>query len=95
MITATELDHVPGAEDPEVTAVSVVSRRHPSPRRSARLLMTHFDRSPRLLSGTLEVLAQRLAPETVLADAQRAWPKAVGAAIAERGEARFRSGPEY
>jgi predicted nucleic acid-binding Zn ribbon protein len=46
--------------------------------------MTHFNRSPRLLSGTLEVLAQRLAPETVLADAQRAWPKAVGTAIAER-----------
>lgn len=30
------------------------------------------------------MLAQRLAPESVLADAQRAWPDAVGAAIAER-----------
>lgn len=46
--------------------------------------MTQFNRAPRLLSGTLEVLAQRLAPETMLADAQRAWPEAVGAAVAER-----------
>jgi predicted nucleic acid-binding Zn ribbon protein len=46
--------------------------------------MTRFNRSPRLLSGSLESLAQRLAPETVLAEAQRAWPAAVGAAIAQR-----------
>lgn len=39
-----------------------------------------------MLSGTLEVLAQRLAPETMLADAQRAWPEAVGAAVAERAK---------
>lgn len=46
--------------------------------------MTQFNRGPRLLSGTLDRLAQRLAPETMLADAQRAWPEAVGAAVAER-----------
>jgi predicted nucleic acid-binding Zn ribbon protein len=48
--------------------------------------MTRFNRSPRLLSGTLETLTQRLAPETVLAEAQRAWLDAVGAAIAERAK---------
>lgn len=48
--------------------------------------MTRFNRSPRLLSGTLETLAQRLAPETVLAEAQRAWPEAVGAGIAQRAQ---------
>jgi predicted nucleic acid-binding Zn ribbon protein len=39
-----------------------------------------------LVSGALEKLAQRLAPETVLAEAQRAWPEAVGAGIAERAK---------
>lgn len=46
--------------------------------------MTRFNRSPRSLSGALDSLAQRLAPETVLAETQQAWPAAVGAAIAER-----------
>ena len=45
--------------------------------------MTRFNRSPRLLSGSLETLAKRLAPDTVLAEVQRAWPNAVGAAIAQ------------
>lgn len=48
--------------------------------------MTRFNRSPRLLSGTLETLAQRLTPETLLAEAQRAWPEAVGTAIAQRAQ---------
>lgn len=46
--------------------------------------MTRFNRSPRLLSGTLEALEQRLAPQTLLAEAQGAWSAAVGAAISER-----------
>ncbi len=45
--------------------------------------MTRFNRSPRLLSGSLDTLAMRLAPDTVLAKIQRAWPDAVGAAIAQ------------
>ena len=48
--------------------------------------MTRFNRSPRLLSGSLETLAKRLAPDSVLAEAQRAWPDAVGAAIAQRAK---------
>jgi len=48
--------------------------------------VTRFNRSPRLVSGTLETLARRLAPETVLAEIQRAWPDAVGRAIAERAK---------
>ena len=48
--------------------------------------MTRFNRSPRLLSGSLETFAKRLAPETVLAEAQRAWPDAVGALIAQRAK---------
>jgi predicted nucleic acid-binding Zn ribbon protein len=46
--------------------------------------MTRFNRSPRPLSSTLQALAHRLAPQTVLAEAQAAWSDAVGAAIAER-----------
>lgn len=45
--------------------------------------MTRFNRSPRPLSGSLETLAKQLAPDTVLAEVQRAWPDAVGAAIAQ------------
>ena len=45
--------------------------------------MTRFNRSPRPLSGSLESLALRLAPETLLAETQRAWPGLVGAAIAD------------
>ena len=48
--------------------------------------MTRFNRSPRLLTGSLETLAKQLAPETVLAETQRAWPGAVGAAIAQRAK---------
>jgi predicted nucleic acid-binding Zn ribbon protein len=46
--------------------------------------MSRFNRSPRPLSATLEALAHRLAPETVLAEAQAAWSDTVGEAIAER-----------
>ena len=48
--------------------------------------MTRFNRSPRLLSSSLQTLAQRMAPETVLAETQRAWPDAVGAAIAQQAK---------
>ncbi|MGN6170144.1 MAG: DciA family protein [Solirubrobacteraceae bacterium] len=48
--------------------------------------MTRFNRSPRPLSGSLETLAQKLAPDTVLAETQRAWRDAVGAAIAQRAQ---------
>lgn len=48
--------------------------------------MTRFNRSPRLLSGSLDTLAKQLAPDTVLAEIQRAWPDAVGAAIAQRAK---------
>lgn len=48
--------------------------------------MTRFNRSPRSLSGSLETLANQLAPDTVLAETQRAWPDAVGAAIAQRAK---------
>ena len=46
--------------------------------------MTRFNRSPRPLSGSLDMLAKHLAPLTVLAEIQREWPDAVGAAIAQR-----------
>jgi predicted nucleic acid-binding Zn ribbon protein len=42
-------------------------------------------RSPRRLSFALDDLRDELAPQTLLADVQRAWPQVVGAAIA--GEA--------
>jgi predicted nucleic acid-binding Zn ribbon protein len=39
-------------------------------------------RAPRPLSSALAPLQQALAPRTLLADVQRAWPAAAGAAIA-------------
>jgi predicted nucleic acid-binding Zn ribbon protein len=39
-------------------------------------------RGPRRLAGALETLAGELAPQTLLAEVQRAWPEAVGSSIA-------------
>jgi hypothetical protein len=39
-------------------------------------------RGPRPLSSALRVLRDDLAPATLLADVQRAWPEAVGPAVA-------------
>jgi predicted nucleic acid-binding Zn ribbon protein len=44
--------------------------------------VTRSRRSPRSLGFALDSLRDELAPETVLADVQRAWPTVVGAAIA-------------
>ena len=41
---------------------------------------------PRQLSHAIAVLADRLAPQTTLAEVQRAWPKAVGEVIAAQAE---------
>ncbi len=38
--------------------------------------------APRSLAGALGALSGELAPRTVLAEVQRVWPEAVGAAIA-------------
>jgi predicted nucleic acid-binding Zn ribbon protein len=43
-------------------------------------------RSPRRLQGAYERLADELAPATVLAAVQRAWPHVVGPAIAAEAE---------
>jgi predicted nucleic acid-binding Zn ribbon protein len=44
--------------------------------------MSPYRRSPRPLSLALDRIRDELAPQTLLADAQRAWPEAVGATIA-------------
>ena len=44
--------------------------------------MTHYRRSPRSLAPALGQLRDAVAPATLLAEVQRAWPEAVGAAIA-------------
>ncbi len=43
-------------------------------------------RSPRPLTAALEAVAEELAPESVLADVQRAWRKAVGESIAAQAQ---------
>jgi predicted nucleic acid-binding Zn ribbon protein len=43
-------------------------------------------RGPRTLSLALDALRDELAPQTLLASAQRAWPAVVGAAIAAEAE---------
>ena len=42
-------------------------------------------RGPRPLAEALDALTSRLAPPTLLAEVQRAWPEAVGPALAEAG----------
>ena len=44
--------------------------------------MTRYRGAPRPMSAALEALRDELAPETVLASVQRAWPGVVGEAIA-------------
>jgi predicted nucleic acid-binding Zn ribbon protein len=45
-----------------------------------------YRRSPRPIGGALEMLADELAPQTLLGDVQRAWPGVVGPSIAEQGQ---------
>ena len=44
--------------------------------------MSHWRRSPRPLEVAIEGLRDELAPATLLAEVQRAWPEVVGTAIA-------------
>jgi predicted nucleic acid-binding Zn ribbon protein len=44
--------------------------------------MTRWRRSPRTLELVVEEIRDELAPQTVLAEVQRVWPRAVGEAIA-------------
>jgi predicted nucleic acid-binding Zn ribbon protein len=43
-------------------------------------------RGPRSIGGAVGLLADRLAPATVLAEVQRVWPDAVGPTIAREAE---------
>jgi predicted nucleic acid-binding Zn ribbon protein len=43
-------------------------------------------RSPRSMGEALGLLADELAPQTLLADVQRAWPEVVGPLIAAQAE---------
>jgi predicted nucleic acid-binding Zn ribbon protein len=43
-------------------------------------------RSPRPVADALDALTGRLAPATLLAEVQRAWPQAAGAAFAPHSE---------
>ena len=45
-----------------------------------------YRRSPRSMSDALGSLADGLAPQTLLAEVQRAWPEAVGPLIAEQAQ---------
>lgn len=44
--------------------------------------MTHYRRSPRALAAAIDQLRDTVAPDTPLAEIQRAWPEAVGTTIA-------------
>jgi predicted nucleic acid-binding Zn ribbon protein len=44
--------------------------------------MSPYRRSPRSVALPLDRIRDALAPQTLLADAQRVWPEAVGATIA-------------
>jgi predicted nucleic acid-binding Zn ribbon protein len=48
--------------------------------------MTRYRRSPRSMEMALTVLADDLAPQTLLGDVQRAWPEVVGPSIAAEAQ---------
>jgi predicted nucleic acid-binding Zn ribbon protein len=48
--------------------------------------MTKYRRAPRSMESALHALTDELAPETLLAEVQRAWPQAVGPSIAAQAE---------
>ena len=48
--------------------------------------MSPYRRSPRAVSLPLGAIRDELAPQTLLADIQRAWPEAVGATIAAEAQ---------
>jgi predicted nucleic acid-binding Zn ribbon protein len=48
--------------------------------------MSPWRRSPRPLSLAIDVVRDELAPATLLADVQRAWPQTVGAAISAEAQ---------
>ena len=48
--------------------------------------MTSWRRSPRQLEAVVDRIRDELAPQTLLAEVQRVWPEAVGAAIAAEAE---------
>jgi predicted nucleic acid-binding Zn ribbon protein len=48
--------------------------------------MTHHRRSPRSIQAALSLLADDLAPQTLLADVQRAWPEVVGPSITAQAQ---------
>ena len=48
--------------------------------------MTSYRRSPRPMALALDQIRDELAPESLLADVQRAWRTAVGPAIAEEAQ---------
>ncbi len=45
-----------------------------------------YRRSPRSMQSALGALADELAPHTLLADVQRAWPHVVGASVAAQAQ---------
>ena len=48
--------------------------------------MTHWRRSPRPVELAMERVRDELAPQTLLADIQRAWPEVVGEAISAEAQ---------
>ena len=48
--------------------------------------MTHYRRSPRSMESALSVLADELAPQTLLAEVQRVWPEVVGPSISAQAQ---------
>jgi predicted nucleic acid-binding Zn ribbon protein len=48
--------------------------------------MTYYRRSPRPMALALDEIREQLAPESLLADVQRAWLTAVGPVIAQEAQ---------
>jgi predicted nucleic acid-binding Zn ribbon protein len=48
--------------------------------------MTRHRRSPRSMETALALLADELAPETLLAEVQRVWPEVVGPSISAQAQ---------
>ena len=87
VITTTELAHVPGRRGRRTsTRLAIADGARAAGARPARTARGMRRRGPRPVALALDALADRLAPPTLLAEVQRAWPTAAGARSRERAE---------
>ena len=87
LVTTTDVAHVPGADEDDVVRLRVEDGVI-TPMRSRAPTPSTRHEAPRApaLSHAVAALADRLAPQTTLAEIQRVWAEAVGEVVAAQAE---------